>query len=181
MSLTADGIFLGNPVMPREKLAESKADAIIVCLYDRNNPMSINYLPEDLSKTDNMYWVFQKNGEKHNTQVDTEPIKKYIQKENSALPAGERMEEFATLQKNAFENISHERREKIKRRNRRERVVKIYESFDDEEQAEQQRRSGMSISERLHEFSILQERAWGRRWTNTSITKQVAFEKLDWA
>jgi hypothetical protein len=52
-------VFLGHPVISHSKLSESKADAIIVCLYDKNSPMSSQYLPENISKSDNMYWVFE--------------------------------------------------------------------------------------------------------------------------
>jgi len=55
---TTKSEFLGHPTLPRKELSNSKADAIIVCLYDKKNPMSINYLPDDISQTDNMYWVF---------------------------------------------------------------------------------------------------------------------------
>ena len=56
--------FLGHPVRARTELSKSKADAIIVCLYDRDNPMTRNYIPEDVAKTNNMYWVFEKNAER---------------------------------------------------------------------------------------------------------------------
>jgi len=51
--------FLGHPVFPCTELSTSQADAIIVCLYDKKNPMSIDYLPEDVSETGNMYRVFE--------------------------------------------------------------------------------------------------------------------------
>jgi len=51
--------FLGHPILPRKDLHNSKADAIIVCLYNKKCPMSLNYLPEDITKTKNMYWVFE--------------------------------------------------------------------------------------------------------------------------
>lgn len=143
--------FLGHPVHPRKELPNSKADAIIVCLYESNNPKSIHYLPEDVEETDNMYWVFEENGNDFQTegnpsirlrtgegnkaakinakhdekepQVNTEPIKKYIQKENQKLSAAERMAKFESLQRNALENMSPEGKKRFTRRNMKKRAI----------------------------------------------------------
>jgi len=61
------------------------------------------------------------------------------------------------------------------------KVVKIYKSFEEQEQAEFKRLSSMSLTERLQEFAILQERVWGKFWTNTPISKKVSFEELEWS
>ncbi len=50
--------FLGHPILPSSKLDESRADAIIVCKYEKKNPLSANYLPENLPKSPKMVWVF---------------------------------------------------------------------------------------------------------------------------
>jgi predicted transcriptional regulator len=50
--------FLGHKVLPISQLSASKADAILVCLYDKSAPMSRNYLPAGLEHMDNMRWVF---------------------------------------------------------------------------------------------------------------------------
>lgn len=199
--------FLGHPVVNRTKLSESKADAIIICLYERDNPMSINYLPEDIKKTNNMYWVFEKrkevlttnltnktNGGESNTQVNIEPMKKYINRENAELSAAERMAKFEALQKSAFENMSPEGKKCFHRRNMKKRAVaiqteenkgnkavKIFGSFEEEEKAESQRRSAMTVSDRLEEFAVIQERVWGDKWTRTPIARKVSFEKVKWA
>lgn len=124
--------FLGHPVLPRKELPNSKADAIIVCLYERKNPMSINYLPDDITRTDNMYWVFDENKNGNVPQINTEPIKKYIQKENSGLTAAERMAKFKVLQQNALENMSPEGFKRFTRRNMKKRAVAI-KTEDNEE------------------------------------------------
>lgn len=124
--------FLGHPVEPRTKLSESQADAIIVCLYDKENPMSIHFLPENLTKTNNMYWVFGEMSDNNsdvgkinnNFSVNTHPVKKYIQRENFGLSAAERMEKFVTLQKNAFENMSPDGFRRFTRRNMKKRAVR---------------------------------------------------------
>jgi predicted transcriptional regulator len=50
--------FLGHNVLPISQLANSKADAVIVCLYDRTVPTSMNYLPDGVERLDNMRWIF---------------------------------------------------------------------------------------------------------------------------
>ena len=50
--------FLGHPVLPIRRLPESKADAILVCLYDKSAPMSEHYLPKGVDRMDSMRWVF---------------------------------------------------------------------------------------------------------------------------
>ena len=61
-----------------------------------------------------------------------------------------------------------------------EKVVRVYTSFEEQEKAEIDRRSAMSIQERLNEFAIIQQRAWGKAWTDDPIRKKVSFEFLDW-
>ena len=61
------------------------------------------------------------------------------------------------------------------------KVVKIYKSFEEESLADSRRRSSMTISERLDEFAIIQERVWGELWTKTPISKKVSFEELSWS
>lgn len=50
--------FLGFKVKRLDLLNSSSADALIICLYDRTQPMSRNYLPAELKKKPNMYWIF---------------------------------------------------------------------------------------------------------------------------
>ena len=51
--------FLGHPVLPTDELRNSRADAVLVCLYDKKSPLSINYLPDGIERADNMHWVFE--------------------------------------------------------------------------------------------------------------------------
>lgn len=53
--------FLGHQVLPGKELRKSNADAIIICLYDKSKPMTKNYLPPEIPKLKNMYWVFENN------------------------------------------------------------------------------------------------------------------------
>ena len=61
-----------------------------------------------------------------------------------------------------------------------EKIVKIYTSFEEQENADIARRSAMTIQERLDEFAIIQQRVWGKAWTDEPIMKKVSFEFLDW-
>jgi len=55
--------FIGHLIKPLNNIPQSEADAIIVCLYDTSQPMRENYLPENVTPQENMYWIFQaKNG-----------------------------------------------------------------------------------------------------------------------
>ena len=60
-----------------------------------------------------------------------------------------------------------------------EKVVRIYNSFEEQEKADIARRNAMSIKERLNEFAVIQERVWGKAWTDTPIVRKVTFEYLD--
>ena len=61
-----------------------------------------------------------------------------------------------------------------------EKVVKIYNSFQAAETANSSRLSLMSIEDRLKEFAVIQQRAWGKRWTETAIVKKITFEDVQW-
>jgi len=54
----SDRNFLGHQVFEIERLSESEADAVIVCLYDKKRPMERKYLPDNIEKRKNMYWIF---------------------------------------------------------------------------------------------------------------------------
>lgn len=60
------------------------------------------------------------------------------------------------------------------------RKMSIFTSFEDENSAEYVRLRRMTPSQRLDEFSILQERAWGSNWTKKPIKKNASFEKVEW-
>ena len=57
--------FLGIPIRRYSDIKTSKADALIVCIYDKINPMTKKYLPSDLSnylsttnQSQSLYWIF---------------------------------------------------------------------------------------------------------------------------
>lgn len=53
-----NGNFMGHSILPYEKLNDSAADVIIVAIYNRNQPMTHEYLPSGITKLDNMRWIF---------------------------------------------------------------------------------------------------------------------------
>ena len=63
---------------------------------------------------------------------------------------------------------------------KRDLSVSIFSSFEDENKAEHRRLAAMTPKQRWDEFAILQERVWGKKWTNERIVKRVSFEKLKW-
>ena len=56
--------------------------------------------------------------------------------------------------------------------------VKVFNSFEEENKAEHQRRKRMTQEEIYKEFSILQDRRWGKNWHLKPIVKKVVIEKL---
>lgn len=62
--------FLGLQVRPLSNLTKSSADAILICVYDKQNPMSTNYLPKNIAKLPNMFWIFTEgdNGQSRKTK-----------------------------------------------------------------------------------------------------------------
>jgi len=62
--INSDVKFLGHQVLGTDKLSESEADAVIVCMYDKKRPMESKYLPADIEQKENMYWIFDLDTEK---------------------------------------------------------------------------------------------------------------------
>ena len=60
----------------------------------------------------------------------------------------------------------------------KKKEVKIFSSFEEENEEEYKRRRNMSVDDRIREFSILQERRWGKDWTSKPIEKVVTYEKI---
>ena len=58
--------------------------------------------------------------------------------------------------------------------------VEVFNSFEEESKAEYRRRTNQSREDRIREFSILQERFWGDKWTSQKIEPVVSFEKVSW-
>lgn len=51
--------FLGSPVLSIDELKNHNAEAIIICLYDPAHPMTPGFLPEGITRLDNMHWIFE--------------------------------------------------------------------------------------------------------------------------
>lgn len=51
--------FMGVPVQPCRELRNDRSDAIIVCLYDPQQPMRRNFLPADVRVHTKMHWIFE--------------------------------------------------------------------------------------------------------------------------
>jgi hypothetical protein len=58
--------------------------------------------------------------------------------------------------------------------------VQIFSSFEEENQAERQRQGNMTPEERCREFSVLQERRWGKSWTEQPMEKVASYEMVSW-
>lgn len=63
---------------------------------------------------------------------------------------------------------------------RQKKRIKFFSSFEDENKAEYERRSNLSKEARIHEFSTIQKRAWGKNWTLNPIKKTATFEWISW-
>lgn len=61
-----------------------------------------------------------------------------------------------------------------------EKVVRIYNSFEEAEKDNARQISKMSIQERLDAFGELQAKVFGKEWTETPIKKIVSIEKVSW-
>lgn len=51
-------VFLSVPVRPFSEISRCPADAIIVCLYDKQHPMTPRFVPEGIRPNSKMHWVF---------------------------------------------------------------------------------------------------------------------------
>jgi hypothetical protein len=61
---------------------------------------------------------------------------------------------------------------------RKQKKVKVFASFEQENNYELERRRKMKTAERIQEFVVIMERTWGKDWTKQPIKKVVSFEKL---
>jgi hypothetical protein len=50
--------FMNLQVQPINKIAKSPLQAIIVCTYDKKQPMSTHYVPPGIIDRNNFYWIF---------------------------------------------------------------------------------------------------------------------------
>jgi hypothetical protein len=62
----------------------------------------------------------------------------------------------------------------------RKSSVAVFSSFEEENAAEHLRCARMTPSQRLDEFAVLQERAWGERWTKKPMKKTATVERVRW-
>ena len=58
--------------------------------------------------------------------------------------------------------------------------IEVFNSFEEENDAEYKRLAVMSHEECLEEFEILQERVWGEDWTKKPMKKILSYEKINW-
>jgi DNA-binding MarR family transcriptional regulator len=50
--------FMGLPVRPLSELEQSRAEKLIICLYNKKHPMTANFLPDGVTPDPRMVWVF---------------------------------------------------------------------------------------------------------------------------
>jgi len=58
--------------------------------------------------------------------------------------------------------------------------IQVFNSLEEENKAEYARRASMTPAQRMREFAILQERAFGKAWTSEKIKKVVSYELVNW-
>lgn len=58
--------------------------------------------------------------------------------------------------------------------------ITVFNSIEEENEAEYKRLRSLSHNERLKEFGILQERTWGEGWTSKPMKKVFSYEKIKW-
>jgi hypothetical protein len=58
--------------------------------------------------------------------------------------------------------------------------VNVFSSLEEENRAEHRRLAAMTPNQRLKEFSVLQARVWGKKWTENRIEKNASIEKVTW-
>lgn len=53
-----EGSFMGHTILPYDAIDSTTSEAIIVALYNHNQPMTPQYLPSGISKMNTMHWIF---------------------------------------------------------------------------------------------------------------------------
>lgn len=71
-------------------------------------------------------------------------------------------------------------RNPMKRPEREDVQVRVFLSFEEENEAEHQRLAAMTHDERMREFGVLQARRWGKDWGRLRIEKRATWERLSW-
>ena len=64
----------------------------------------------------------------------------------------------------------------VKRRERDDLQVRVFHSFEEENEAEHRRLAAMTHEERMREFAVLQARRWGKDWGRSRIEKRATWE-----
>lgn len=62
----------------------------------------------------------------------------------------------------------------------RQRHVRVYQSFEEEDRDESRRRRALTPADRDREFSHVQRRAFGPGWTSTPMRTTAWWEKVGW-
>jgi DNA-binding MarR family transcriptional regulator len=52
------GRFMAVPVRPLQSVAQTRADAVVVCCYDARAPMREGFLPPGVPRHPRMHWIF---------------------------------------------------------------------------------------------------------------------------
>jgi hypothetical protein len=68
----------------------------------------------------------------------------------------------------------------MRRPDRKEHQVRVFDSFEEENEAEHRRLAAMTHDERMREFAVLQARRWGEDWGRRPIVKRASWERLSW-
>ena len=63
---------------------------------------------------------------------------------------------------------------------KRDKQVEMFQSFEEENDADRQRRADMSPEERYEEFEVLQERHWGSHWKSEPMKRVATWEDVSW-
>ena len=58
--------------------------------------------------------------------------------------------------------------------------IKVFSSFEDENEAEHRRLAAMTPEQRWQEMAVLQGRVWGVDWATKPIERIAHCEVLDW-
>jgi hypothetical protein len=63
---------------------------------------------------------------------------------------------------------------------KKKHLVSIFSSFAEENAAEHKRLANLSPEKRLAEYGVLQQRAWGSKWTRGRISRTATVERTVW-
>jgi hypothetical protein len=59
-------------------------------------------------------------------------------------------------------------------------VVRVFSSFEEENETEHARWATLTPQERWDELAVLQRRAFGEKWTSEPMVKVARYEAVDW-